>query len=106
MAATTKLHHHHEPDAMMEIDPVDDGPRGNPEPPIAAVPSLSPMSFYDASITTASLVPPVANAAEANAALEMLKHNNGDYSQRVLASHQFDSIARIIGPERTRSVRQ
>jgi hypothetical protein len=103
MAATTKHHHHHEPDAMMDIDPVDDGPRGNPEPPIAAVPSLSP-SFYDA--TTASLVPPVANAAEANAALEMLKHNNGDYSQRVLASHQFDSIARIIGPERTRSVRQ
>jgi hypothetical protein len=78
----------------MEIDPVDDGPRENPEPPIYAIPLPLPTSMV--------LVPPVTNAEEATIAIERLRSD--DYSQRVLASHQLDSIARILGTERTRTV--
>jgi hypothetical protein len=81
----------------MEIDPVDDGPRENPEPPIYAIPPPPPE-------ISMVLVPPVTNAEEATIAIERLRSD--DYSQRVLASHQLDSIARILGSERTRTVRE
>jgi hypothetical protein len=82
---------------QMEIDPIDDGPRENPDPPIAAIPP--PLQL----LNHPTVVMPVTNAEDATAAIERLRSD--DYSQRVLASHQLDSIARILGPERTKTVR-
>lgn len=83
----------HNASSPMEIDPVDDGPRENPDPPIAVFPQSSNPVY----------VTPVTNAEEATSAIDRLRSD--DYSQRVLASHQLDSIARILGSERTKNVR-
>lgn len=75
----------------MDIDPVDGGPR----------PASVPIPAYP--VVTAPVVAPVTNADEATAAIEKLRSD--DDAQRVAASHQLDSIARILGKERTKNVR-
>ena len=76
----------------MDVDPIDDGPamRSTPVPTLPTALILSDNS--------------VLNEQEAKTAIEMLKSD--DLSNRVAAAHRLDSIANILGPERTRNVRR
>jgi hypothetical protein len=82
----------------MDIDPVDDGPRdisripvkgrGSSGPPIAA--------------GTGGPAHEISKEEEARQAIDMLRGD--DTSQRVSAASRLQSIAAVLGPERTRGV--
>ena len=76
----------------MDIDPIDDGPRGPLPIPPPPPPPLLPL-------TTANMSP----EEEAKQAIEQLRGN--DTNLRVTAANKLDQVAATLGPERTRNVR-
>lgn len=79
----------------MDIDPIDDGPREASRGivPITASPSaLSPLGTSHE----------ISKDEEARQAIEMLRGD--DVSQRVAAASRLESVATVLGEERTRDV--
>jgi hypothetical protein len=75
--------------APMDVDPVDDGPRH--------MPKQLPM-------TTTVIAPPehLSEGEEARQAIDMLRGD--DVSARVAAASRLESVASVLGQERTREV--
>lgn len=79
----------------MDIDPIDDGPR----------PLSSPVGGASERISSAQIVAlptTISKEEDARKAIEMLRSE--DSTARVSAAHRLDSIASVLGPERTRDV--
>ena len=74
----------------MEVDPIDGGPK----------PPVSPMNTPHGK---SHVIPPsMSKEEEARQAIEMLRDN--EVSNRVAAANRLDSVAVVLGQERTRSV--
>ena len=77
-------------DAPMDVDPVDDGPRHMTAPlPLTPTPATAPVDN-------------MSKEEEARYSIEMLRGD--DVSARVAAASRLESIASVLGEERTRQV--
>ncbi len=81
----------------MDIDPVDDGPREVSR-------GIVPLTSSTDSTAMPSHVPTheISKEEEARQAIEMLRGD--DVSQRVAAASRLESVASVLGEERTRDV--
>lgn len=81
----------------MDIDPIDDGPRD-------ASGGIVPMTTSTNSTAMVHMVPAhdISKEEEARQAIEMLRGD--DVSQRVAAASRLESVASVLGEERTRDV--
>ena len=82
----------------MDIDPIDDGPR-------EASRGIVPMTGSTGSTGNDNPVSPwneITKEEEARQAIEMLRGD--DVSQRVAAANRLESVASVLGQERTRDV--
>lgn len=78
----------------MDIDPIDDGPKE-----VAPRGGMVPMT-PDGAMSVP--VAPVSKEEEARQAIDMLRGD--DVSQRVAAASRLESVATVLGEERTRNV--
>lgn len=87
----------------MDVDPIDGGPRPVPTAHTkgAAANTGGPSVMNSLLLMDASQNPP--SEEEARQAIEMLRGD--DLSARVAAAHRLDSVAAVLGEERTRNVR-
>ena len=76
----------------MDVDPIDGGPK----------PPASPSNVMGAGRTTHVIPATMSKEEEARQAIEMLHHN--DVANRVAAANRLDSVALVLGEERTRNV--
>ena len=81
----------------MDIDPIDDGPRSLSSPAGNEPERLS-------SAQVVALPAMISKEEDARKAIDMLRSE--DSTARVSAAHRLDSIASVLGPERTRDVRK
>ena len=81
----------------MDIDPIDDGPR---EASRGVVPITS--SSGPSILTPMGPSHEISKDEEARQAIEMLRGD--DVSQRVAAASRLESVATVLGEERTRDV--
>lgn len=84
----------------MEIDPVDDGPKPSPSPPLMMSPVSNTLALAVAN--TAASAQTMTKEEEAKQAIDQLRGD--DVSNRVASAHRLDAIASVLGPERTREV--
>jgi hypothetical protein len=85
----------------MDIDPVDGGPKEMKRPPPAR--STTPGSVNSSSSSRSTLIPMhVSEEEEARQAIEMLRGD--DVSARVAAANRLESVATVLGEQRTREV--
>jgi hypothetical protein len=85
----------------MDIDPIDGGPR----PPVSSHLTAPPLQQSLAALHSGggTALPGAATTEEeARQAIEMLRSD--DLSARVAAAHRLDSVAAVLGEERTREV--
>ena len=80
----------------MDIDPVDDGPRD------VSRHIGSKRSASDRSQGVGGALHGISKEEEARQAIDMLRGD--DASQRVAAASRLQSVATVLGPERTREV--
>jgi hypothetical protein len=86
----------------MDIDPIDDGPKEIRPPPTHVVTMGGPNVPLAAS--TAALIPMQVSEEEgARQAIDMLRGD--DVSARVAAAYRLESVAAVLGEQRTRDVR-
>jgi hypothetical protein len=82
----------------MDVDPIDGGPR-----PVTGIKPSAVPTRPSPPTALALMVPPgTSTEEEARQAIEMLRSD--DLSARVLAAHRLDSVAAVLGEERTREV--
>lgn len=81
----------------MDIDPIDDGPRSLSSP-------VGNASDRPSSVQVVALPATISKEEDARKAIDMLRSE--DSTARVSAAHRLDSIASVLGPERTRDVSQ
>ena len=85
----------------MDIDPVDDGPR-------ETVQGMVPMTGSTVSPTlgppAAGPIHEISKEEEARQAIEMLRGD--DVAQRVAAASRLVDVATVLGPQRSREVRE
>ncbi len=79
----------------MDIDPIDDGPRSLSSP-------NGNSSDRTNNFQVITLPATISKEEDARKAIEMLRGE--DSTARVSAAHRLDSIASVLGPERTRDV--
>lgn len=79
----------------MDVDPVDDGPRHMTAPPLPMTPTLA-TALLDNNNNNLS------KEEEARLSIEMLRGD--DVSARVAAASRLESVASVLGEERTREV--
>lgn len=85
-------------DDPMDVDPIDDGPRPTATP--------TPVVAEEASMATSLQTPVVlTREEEAREVIEALRTPD-DVAQRVTAAHRLPAVANVLGPERTRAVRE
>lgn len=79
----------------MDIDPIDDGPRPIPS-------HVGHASERSSSVQVVALPTTILKEEDARRAIDMLRSEES--TARISAAHRLDSIASVLGPERTRDV--
>jgi len=82
----------------MDLDPIDGGPREVALPPVAKTSGMGVVS----STAGNSQALAINKEEEARQCIDMLRGD--DLSARVAAAHRLDSVASVLGEERTREV--
>lgn len=93
----------------IDVDPVDGGPKpaatGTVLDPMAQQQEQQPqpqMTVVSAAAASSSSAAAITKEEEARQAIDML--HGDDVGNRVAAAHRLESVAAVLGPERTREV--
>lgn len=83
-------------DDPMDVDPIDDGPIPTRRNSATALVASTSSEHFSSGQNLRTV-------DDAKTAIDMLRSD--DLSNRIVAAHKLDTIAKALGPERTREVR-